>query len=236
MTLKESLLSDLLALPDDWKPVLSPHLSPTYWDHLATFLSQEISSGYTIYPKPKDWYQALKQTPYHQVKVVILGQDPYHGPNQAHGLSFSVTSGSLPPSLRNIYKELHDDMGCFIPQQGNLSSWAKQGVLLWNSVLTVREKQAASHQGKGWEALTYQVIRAVNNLPHPVVFILWGKSAQEKARWIDAKRHLILQSPHPSPLSAYRGFFGSRPFSKANDFLIKTHQQPIQWCSVSQKS
>ncbi|MBP2855511.1 uracil-DNA glycosylase, partial [Acinetobacter baumannii] len=169
-------------------------------------------------------------TPYEEVKVVILGQDPYHGENQAHGLSFSVQPGvKIPPSLRNIYKELYDDLGIAPVQHGNLVSWAKQGVLLLNTVLTVREGQAYSHRGKGWERLSDTIIEKLNEREKPIVFILWGKPAQEKIKMIDKSRHIIITSPHPSPLSASRGFFGSKPFSKTNDALLALGEEPIDW-------
>ena len=183
-----------------------------------------------IHPDMYHIYEALELTPYEEVKVVILGQDPYHGENQAHGLSFSVQPGvKIPPSLRNIYKELYDDLGIAPVQHGNLVSWAKQGVLLLNTVLTVREGQAYSHRGKGWERLTDTIIEKLNEREKPIVFILWGKPAQEKIKMIDKSRHIIITSPHPSPLSASRGFFGSKPFSKTNDALLALGEEPIDW-------
>ena len=171
----------------------------------------------------------MELTDYPDVKVVILGQDPYHGPNQAHGLAFSVESGKVPPSLQNIYKEMNDDVGAKPVHHGNLTSWAKQGVLLLNTVLTVRRGEANSHQGRGWEQFTDRIIQALNERDKPVVFLLWGRPAQQKAKMIDSRKHVILTAPHPSPLSAYRGFFGSRPFSKANEALTALGETPIQW-------
>lgn len=177
-----------------------------------------------------DIFNALHYTPFHKVKVVILGQDPYHGPNQAHGLSFSVKPGvPAPPSLKNIFKELHDDLGCTIPNHGHLVHWAKQGVLLLNTVLTVRQGQPQSHRGKGWENFTTRVIELLNEKDSPVVYILWGASAQAKQALIDTSKHFILKAPHPSPLSAHRGFFGSKPFSKTNRILEQQGQDPIDW-------
>ena len=175
-------------------------------------------------------YEALKLTPYHEVKVVILGQDPYHGPHQAHGLSFSVQPGvRIPPSLRNIYKELQSDLGIAPVFHGYLVPWAQQGILLLNTVLTVREGQAYSHRGKGWERLTDTIIEKLNQRDKPVIFVLWGKPAQQKKALIDTKKHIIIESPHPSPLSASRGFFGSKPFSKINQALIALGETPINW-------
>jgi uracil-DNA glycosylase len=177
-----------------------------------------------------DIYAALHLTGYEDTKAVILGQDPYHGPGQAHGLSFSVKPGvPAPPSLQNIFKELHDDLGCYIPNNGYLVKWAEQGVLLLNTVLTVRAHEANSHRGKGWEQFTDRVISLLNEREKPVVFILWGAPAQQKARFIDTSRHCVIRSPHPSPLSAHRGFFGSRPFSKANRFLREHGIEEIDW-------
>ena len=197
---------------------------------LKEFLVAERDKGKRIFPKGSEWFHALDVTPLEQVRVVILGQDPYHGEGQAHGLCFSVKPGVRPPpSLINIYKEMKNDLGLEPPSHGNLEAWAKQGVLLLNAVLTVEAGLAASHQGKGWERFTDAVIRLVNDQPRPVVFILWGSYAQRKAAFVDRKRHLVLASAHPSPLSAHNGFFGSRPFSKANEFLIANGQDPIDW-------
>lgn len=196
-------------------------------------LKKEYSEQ-TVYPEPNDIYNALHYTSYEKVKVVILGQDPYHGPGQAHGLSFSVKPGvNPPPSLKNIFIELQQDIGCEIPNHGSLVSWAKQGVLLLNTVLTVRRGQANSHKGKGWERLTDSVIDVLNKREKPVVFILWGRHAQMKKERIDTTRHFIIQSPHPSPFSARNGFFGSRPFSRANQYLEKINEEPIDWAIPS---
>lgn len=185
---------------------------------------------HTVYPEPNDIYNALHYTSYESVKVVILGQDPYHGPGQAHGLSFSVQPGvNPPPSLRNIFIELQNDIGADIPNHGSLVSWAKQGVLLLNTVLTVRRGQANSHKGKGWEQLTDSIIDVLNKRDKPVVFILWGRHAQMKKERIDTSKHFIIQSPHPSPFSARNGFFGSRPFSRANQYLEQIGDEPIDW-------
>lgn len=185
---------------------------------------------HTVYPEPNDIYNALHYTSYENVKVVILGQDPYHGPGQAHGLSFSVQPGvNPPPSLKNIFIELQNDIGADIPNHGSLVSWAKQGVLLLNTVLTVRRGQANSHKGKGWEQLTDSIIDVLNKRDKPVVFILWGRHAQMKKERIDTSKHFIIQSPHPSPFSARNGFFGSRPFSRANQYLEQIGDEPIDW-------
>jgi uracil-DNA glycosylase len=197
---------------------------------LKEFLVAERDKGKRIFPKGSEWFHALDATPLEQVRVVILGQDPYHGEGQAHGLCFSVKPGVRPPpSLINIYKEMKSDLGLEPPSHGNLDAWAKQGVLLLNAVLTVEAGLAASHQGKGWERFTDAVIRLVNDQPRPVVFILWGSYAQRKAAFVDRQRHLVLTSAHPSPLSAHNGFFGSRPFSKANEFLMANGEGPIDW-------
>lgn len=214
---------------NDWDQVLKDEFDKPYYQNLRTFLDEQYSNE-TIYPVAKNIYNALKLTPYQDTKVVILGQDPYHEPGQAHGLAFSVGKNiEIPPSLQNIYKELHDDIGCSIPKHGYLVDWAKQGVLLLNTVLTVRAHQANSHKGKGWEYLTDSIIEKLNNKQNPVVFILWGSNARSKKSLITSPNHLIIESVHPSPLSAYNGFFGSKPFSKTNDFLIKTNQKPIDW-------
>ncbi len=214
---------------NDWDDVLGEEFDKDYYQQLRRFLDAEYKSK-TIYPLPQFIYTALKLTPYKDTKVVILGQDPYHEPNQAHGLAFSVNKGVMvPPSLQNIYKELHDDLGCSIPNHGFLISWAKQGVLLLNTVLTVQAHRANSHRGQGWEELTDTIIRKINAKNEPVVFILWGSNARSKKAFITNKKHLILESVHPSPLSAYNGFFGSRPFSKTNNFLIANGEDPIDW-------
>ncbi|AGX45299.1 uracil-DNA glycosylase [Clostridium saccharobutylicum] len=216
-------------LKNDWKNYLDSEFKKDYYIKLKKFLVNEYNSK-VIYPNMYDLFNALHFTPYSKVKIVILGQDPYHGPNQAHGLSFSVNPGvKTPPSLINIYKELHTDLGCYIPNNGYLKKWADQGVLLLNTVLTVRAGEANSHRNKGWEEFTTKVIQILNDKETPIVFILWGNNAISKEKLITNPKHLIIKSVHPSPLSASRGFFGSKPFSKTNDFLIKTNQTPIDW-------
>jgi uracil-DNA glycosylase len=213
----------------DWNPVLRTELEQPYWAELQAFVAEE-RSRHQVFPSPDQVFAALHLTPYSEVKVVILGQDPYHGPGQAHGLCFSVQRGvALPPSLRNIFIELRDDLGIEPPGHGSLDAWSRQGVLLLNTTLTVRRGQAASHQGKGWERFTDRVIRAVSDKPEPVVFILWGASARKKAALIDRSRHVIIESAHPSPLSARNGFFGSRPFSRANEALVAAGREPVDW-------
>jgi uracil-DNA glycosylase len=220
----------MVSLHESWLSVLRPEFDAAYMADLKSFLLAERDAGKQIYPKGSEWFRALDDTPLGSVKIVILGQDPYHGEGQAHGLSFSVREGvRLPPSLINIYKELNADLGIKPSTQGNLERWARQGVLLLNSVLTVEAGKAASHQGKGWEHFTDAVVRAVNEQPQPVVFILWGNYAQKKASFVDNDRHLVLKSAHPSPLSAHNGFFGSRPFSKANTFLKSHGALEIDW-------
>ena len=212
-----------------WNQFLAEELKKDYYLKLRAFLITEYRTR-IIYPDMYDIYNALHYTDYKNVKVVILGQDPYHGPGQAHGLSFSVKPGvQAPPSLMNIFKELHDDLGCYIPNNGYLKKWADQGVLLLNTVLTVRAGQPNSHRNIGWEHFTDRVITLLNNREDPVVFILWGKNAQSKLNIINNPRHFIIKSPHPSPYSAHRGFFGSKPFSKANNFLISIGKEPIDW-------
>jgi uracil-DNA glycosylase len=212
-----------------WRPVLLSETEKPYWKLLQQFVRDERKK-YTVFPPDKDVFAALHLTPYEKVSVLILGQDPYHDDGQAHGLCFSVQPGmALPPSLLNIYKELHDDLGCKIPNNGCLTPWAEQGVLLLNAVLTVRAHQANSHQGKGWESFTDAIIRAVNDKPDRVVFVLWGAYARKKAPLIDTPRHVIIQSAHPSPLSASNGFFGSRPFSKINAALREAGKPEIDW-------
>ncbi|WP_100012332.1 uracil-DNA glycosylase [Lentibacillus sediminis] len=216
-------------LTNDWQPRMEAEFNKDYYQELRSFLKKEYKTK-TVYPKMDDIYNALHHTTYENTKAVILGQDPYHGPDQAHGLSFSVKPEvSVPPSLKNIYKELHDDLDIAIPNHGCLTSWAEGGVLLLNTVLTVRAGQPGSHQGKGWEHFTNEVIRQVNAKHDPVVFILWGKKAQAKEELITADHHLIIKSPHPSPFSASRGFFGSRPFSRANAFLKEAGRLEIDW-------
>ncbi|MGR5572619.1 uracil-DNA glycosylase [Limosilactobacillus fermentum] len=214
---------------NDWWPVLKPQFETANYQQLHNFLVDEYGHQ-QVYPEMHHIFEAFNWTPFSKVKVVILGQDPYHGPGQAHGCSFSVLPGvAVPPSLQNIYKELQADLGCPPVKHGYLRSWAEQGVLLLNSVLTVRAGQAYSHQGHGWEQLTDAAIVALSKRPAPVVFILWGRAARDKKRLIDLKRNFVVESAHPSPLSAYRGFFGSRPFSKTNQFLEMTGQAPINW-------
>ena len=212
-----------------WNEILSEEMKKDYYQELQAFV-QKRRSEVRVFPEEKNVFNALELTPFESVKVVILGQDPYHGFGQAHGLSFSVQKGTpLPPSLKNIYKELQEDIGGNLPTEGDLTYWAKQGVLLLNTVLTVEEGNANSHKGKGWERLTNRLIESLNELKHPVIFILWGKPAQDKEKLITNSNHVILKAPHPSPLSAYRGFFGSKPFSKVNDILIQQGQTPIRW-------
>ena len=214
---------------NDWAKLLNTELEKPYYKSLRSFLIYEYRQR-RIFPSMYDIFNALHYTPYKETKVVILGQDPYHGAGQAHGLSFSVRPGvKPPPSLINIFKELKSDLSCKIPNHGCLTSWAKQGVLLLNTVLTVRERQANSHQGVGWEFFTDRIIELLNENSKPLVFILWGSPAQRKATMITNSKHLILKSPHPSPLSAHRGFFGSKPFSQANAYLIKNGRTPIDW-------
>lgn len=214
---------------NDWWPVLKPQFETANYQQLHNFLVDEYGHQ-QVYPEMHHIFEAFNWTPFSKVKVVILGQDPYHGPGQAHGCSFSVLPGvAVPPSLQNIYKELQADLGCPPVKHGYLRSWAEQGVLLLNSVLTVRAGQTYSHQGHGWEQLTDAAIVALSERPTPVVFILWGRAARDKKRLIDLKRNFVVESAHPSPLSAYRGFFGSRPFSKTNQFLEMTGQAPINW-------
>ena len=212
----------------DWNPLLRGEFEKPYWKHLQSFVEDE-RRRHTVYPSRENVFAALHATPYADVKVLILGQDPYHGPNQAHGLCFSVQRDvQPPPSLVNIFKELRDDLGIAIPPHGNLEAWARRGVLLLNTTLTVRAGQAASHQGKGWETFTDEVIRQVNEKPF-VVFVLWGAHARKKKTLINSARHAIVESAHPSPLSAHNGFFGSRPFSKINAALQDARFEEIDW-------
>ncbi len=213
----------------DWNPVLRGEFEQPYWVELQRFVAEERAQR-TIYPPHEEVFAALHLTPHADTKVMILGQDPYHGPGQAHGLCFSVRDGvAKPPSLVNIFKELHDDLGIDPPTNGSLERWARQGVLLLNATLTVRAGQAASHQGKGWEAFTDRVLAVVNDKPERVVFILWGASARRKKPLIDTSRHVIIESAHPSPLSAHNGFFGSKPFSRANAALVSAGRDPVDW-------
>ena len=216
-------------MPTDWNPLLRDEIAKPYWNQLQQFVRDEREQ-HVVYPPAADVFSAIHLTSFAAVRVMILGQDPYHGPNQAHGLCFSVRKGvAVPPSLANIYKELRSDLGIATPQHGNLESWANQGVLLLNTTLTVRSGQAGSHQGRGWETFTDQVIRVVNNKTEPVVFILWGASARKKRALIVAPHHVVIESAHPSPLSAHNGFFGSAPFSRANAALVSTARPPIDW-------
>ncbi|MBC8060144.1 MAG: uracil-DNA glycosylase [Clostridiaceae bacterium] len=216
-------------ITNDWMELLEDQFDMDYYKALHAFLNQEYSSG-TVYPDRYDIFNALNYTSYMNVKVVILGQDPYHGPNQSHGLCFSVKPGvPIPPSLVNIYKELKDDLGCTIPDNGYLKKWADQGILLLNTSLTVRGGEANSHRNKGWETFTDSVISLLNKREKPIVFILWGNNAISKEKLITNKAHFIIKSVHPSPLSAHRGFFGSKPFSKTNNFLQSVDEKPIDW-------
>ncbi len=213
----------------EWKRVLSGEFQKPYFEILKQFLLEE-KKRFIIYPPGKNIFEAFNRTPFSKVKVVILGQDPYHGPGQAHGLCFSVPPGvAFPPSLQNILKEMESDLGIPFPKSGDLSNWAGQGVLLMNATLTVRANQAGSHQGKGWELFTDSAIRSLSELHNGLVFILWGKFAQNKKVLINIGKHLVLEAPHPSPLSVYRGFFGCKHFSKANNWLEKTGKSPVDW-------
>ena len=214
---------------NDWNDRLEDEFRKDYYLRLRQFLKYEYQN-HTVYPDMYDIFNALKTTAYKDTKVVIIGQDPYHEPGQAHGMCFSVKPGvDIPPSLLNIYKELREDLGCFVPDNGYLMPWAKQGVLLLNAVLTVRAGEADSHKGKGWEAFTDRVIAELNQREDPLVFLLWGRNAKMKAENIDRSRHVVLEAAHPSPLSASRGFFGCRHFSKANEALLSFLQEPIDW-------
>jgi uracil-DNA glycosylase len=213
----------------DWNPILRGELDKPYWASLQQFVAEE-RRRHTVYPAHDEVFAALHLTPFASTRVLILGQDPYHGPRQAHGLCFSVRRGvAVPPSLVNIHRELHDDLGVAVPDHGNLEPWAKQGVLLLNATLTVRSGQAGSHFGKGWETFTDEVIRAVNAKQDGVVFILWGTKARQKAAFVHRDRHTVIESAHPSPLSAHNGFFGSRPFSRANEALVAACREPVDW-------
>lgn len=213
----------------DWNPLLRGEFTKPYWSDLQDFVAGERQQ-HTVYPAPGDVFASLHLTPFADTRVLILGQDPYHGPRQAHGLCFSVTRGvPIPPSLANIHTELRDDLGIEPPGHGNLEAWARRGVLLLNTTLTVRAGQAASHQGRGWETFTDEVIGTVDGKDHRVVFILWGSHARRKKALIDSRRHTVIESAHPSPLSARNGFFGSRPFSRANAALADAGLDPIDW-------
>jgi uracil-DNA glycosylase len=214
---------------NDWKIILKDEFEQEYFKKLKLFLATEECNN-VIYPSSKDRFRALNLTPFNNVKVVILGQDPYHNKKQANGLSFSVQKNiKIPPSLNNIYKELKNDMGIKINNSGDLSAWAKQGVLLLNTILSVEEGKANSHKNKGWEIFTSEIIKQISLQKIGIVFVLWGKNAQEKEKLINSSKHLILKAPHPSPLSSYRGFFGSKPFSKINKYLLKNGKKKINW-------
>ena len=217
-------------ISNDWLPALQEEFRKPYYKQLFSFVKQEYDTQ-VIYPPADDIFNAFHFTPLNEVKVLILGQDPYHNEHQAHGLSFSVLpeQTEIPPSLQNIYQELHDDLGCYRPNNGYLEKWARQGVLMLNTVLTVRAHQANSHQGKGWEHFTDAVIQAINAQDRPIVYMLWGRPAQSKIPMLTNPKHLILKAPHPSPLSAYRGFFGCKHFSQANQFLQDNGVEPIDW-------
>lgn len=215
---------------EDWRAAMAEEIHKPYYHELSRFVNMEYRRG-IVYPPKEDIYNAFKSTPLSSVKVLLLGQDPYHNEHQAHGMSFSVLPDQrdIPPSLQNIYQELHDDLGCYIPNNGYLEKWAEQGVLLLNTVLTVRAHQANSHKGHGWEHFTDAVIRVLNEQDRPIVYLLWGRPAQSKMAMLTNPKHLILTAPHPSPLSAYRGFFGCRHFSKTNAFLQEHGEKPIDW-------
>ena len=216
-------------ISNDWEQALAEEFGKTYYKKLYNFVLNEYKNN-VIYPPSEDLFTALNLTPLGDTKVVILGQDPYHNEGQAHGLCFSVKPGiDAPPSLVNIFKELKDDLGCYIPNNGYLVKWASQGVLMLNTVLTVRAHQANSHKGQGWETFTDSIIRIINDEDRPIVFILWGAPAISKKKMLNNPKHLILTAPHPSPLSSYRGFFGSKPFSQTNNFLIEHGLKPIDW-------
>lgn len=223
-------------LTNDWQQLTNEEMQKPYFIQLEQFLAEQYATQ-PIFPAQADVFQALEMTAYKDVKVVLLGQDPYHGANQAHGLSFSVQKGvKIPPSLRNMYKELQAEFACEQPDHGDLTSWAKQGVLLLNTVLTVQEGKPGSHQGKGWEQFTDYIIEALVKREQPVVFLLWGKHAQAKRKLIEkAGHHIMFEAPHPSPLSAHRGFFGSKPFSQANAALQAMGRGPIHWCITSEQ-
>ncbi|WP_195945505.1 uracil-DNA glycosylase [Paraclostridium bifermentans] len=219
----------MVNIGNDWDEILKGEFEKPYYLKLREFLKEEYKNN-IIYPDMHDIFNALKYTSYKDTKVLILGQDPYHGENQAHGLAFSVKPGvKTPPSLLNMYKELKSEFECFIPNNGFLVPWTKQGILLLNTALTVRAHEANSHKGKGWETFTDHIIETLNLREDPVIFVLWGNNARSKKKLIDTNRHYIIESAHPSPLSASRGFFGSKPFSQVNDILIKLGKEPIDW-------
>jgi uracil-DNA glycosylase len=222
-------MSDIKLHPS-WLQHLSDEFEKPYMQDLKKFLKSELQKGKIIYPKPTEYFAAFDHAHFDQVRVVILGQDPYHGPGQAHGLCFSVQQNvPPPPSLVNIFKELEADLGLAPPKSGSLIKWAQQGVLLLNAVLTVEDGKAASHQGKGWEQFTDRVIQVLNEKKTGLVFVLWGAYAQKKAAFVDRRSHFVIESPHPSPLSAHRGFFGTKPFSRINHYLTKKGEKPIDW-------
>lgn len=227
---------DRLKLEESWKLRLRQEFEQDYMLQLRAFLLQEKQAGKQIFPAGNDIFNALNSTPFEKVKVVILGQDPYHGPGQAHGLCFSVRPGvEIPPSLRNIYKEIAADLGIAPSRSGCLQSWAEQGVLLLNAVLTVESGKAAAHQGRGWERFTDRIIALLNEQGEHIVFMLWGSYAQKKGQIIDRARHLVLESPHPSPLSASRGFFGNHHFSRANQYLLANGRAAVDWRVVERE-
>ncbi len=220
----------MAAIDNDWLPFLEQEFKKEYYRELYRFVKEEYSKN-VVYPKSDDIFNALHFTPLSKVKVVILGQDPYHEENQAHGLSFSVPKDQpkIPPSLQNIYKELHDELGCYIPNNGYLKKWADQGVLMLNTVLTVRAHEAFSHKDHGWEKFTDAIIEAVNKQDRPIVYLLWGSPSQKKAAMLNNPGHLVLKAAHPSPLSVYRGFWGCGHFKQCNDFLLANGEDPIDW-------
>lgn len=227
---------DNFKIEKSWKEKLSPELKKTYMQNLKSFLHNEEIHGKIVFPHRDEYFAALNATAFKKVKVVLLGQDPYHGPGQAHGLCFSVRPGvRFPPSLKNIFKELKTDLGIDAPIHGCLTSWAEQGVLMLNSVLTVEESKAASHKNRGWEIFTDKIISLLNDERERLVFILWGAYAQKKASFVDRKKHLVIEGVHPSPLSAHRGFFGAKPFSKVNHYLKSNGKGPVDWNSINTK-
>lgn len=220
---------------NDWDNILQEEFTKPYYKKLQVFLAKEYNEQ-TIFPERQNIWTTYELTPYDKVKVVIIGQDPYHGRGQAYGLCFSVQEGvKIPPSLRNMFTELVDDIGCEHPENGMLTGWAEQGVLLMNTVLTVREGEANSHRGKGWEQFTDEVIRQLSQRSEPIIFILWGRPAQAKKKLIDLTKHAVIESYHPSPLSASRGFFGTKPYSQANRYLLQWGKEPIAWCQTNRK-
>lgn len=224
------MVANNIKMDASWLEVLAPEFEQPYMQELKAFLQSEKQAGKVIYPAGSNWFSAFNTTPFDQVKVVILGQDPYHGPGQAHGLCFSVQPGvRVPPSLQNIYKEIATDLSINPPPHGCLTHWAEQGVLLLNATLTVEQGMAGAHQGKGWEQFTDRAIAALNERREGIVFLLWGSYAQRKGALIDGTKHCVLKAPHPSPLSAHRGFFGCQHFSKTNDYLQQAGQSPIDW-------